>query len=113
MSDPVYAVLDPFLELKRYRRGCSKKDDDRIMDAMVAVQESPRRPKGYRFKKLKFAGFYKIEVPLEHDTLAVTYEIWPLTQEIRIAEIKELGNLRKVKDTLIGLLDDIVPKKDS
>jgi len=112
MSDPVYAVLDPFLELKLYRGGCSPEDDERILKAMAAVQANPRHPKGYRYKPLKPLGFYKIEIPLEDDTLAVIYEIWPMAQEIRISDVNELGGLRKVKDTLIGLLDDIVPRKD-
>lgn len=112
MSNPVYAVLDPFLEMKLYLHGCSEEDQGRIMKALAAVQAYPRRPKGYAFKKLHFVGHCQIEVPLENDTLAVSYEIWPLTQEIRITEVRELGGLRKVKDTLFGLLDGIVPKKD-
>jgi hypothetical protein len=112
MSNPVFVVLDPFLEMKRYLRGSSEEDSARIMKALTAVQAFPRRPKGFVFKKLQLAGNYKVEIPLEDDTLAVTYEIWPFTQEIRIVEVRELGGLRKVRDVLTGLLGDIVPRKD-
>jgi hypothetical protein len=111
MSNPVYEVLDPFLELKLFLHGLSEEDRERVMQALAAVQKEPRRPKGYAFKKLKFVGNYQVEIPLAHELLAVSYEIWPLAQEIRITEVREVGDLRRAKDWLTGLLD-IVPKKD-
>lgn len=113
MSNPVFVVLDLFLEMKRYLRDSSEEDGARIMKALSAVQASPRRPKGFVFKKLRPAGNYKVEIPLEDDTLAVIYEIWPFTQQIRVVEVRELGGLRKVRDVLTGLLADIVPRKGS
>ena len=112
MSNPVYEVLDPFLELKLFLHGVTGEDRDRVMQALAAVQIEPRRPKGYASKRLKFVGQYQVEVPLERQLLAVTYEIWPVAQEVRITDVREVGELRKVSDWLAGLLD-IVPKKDS
>jgi hypothetical protein len=112
MSKPVYVVVDPFLGLQRYVDGCTGVDDGAVKLGMAAVAAWPQRPKGYASKKLKPEGFYQVEVPLEEEILALTYEVRPLILEVRIAAVRERGAMRKVKDWLTGFLDDIAPKKD-
>lgn len=111
MSNSLYVVLDPFLELKYFLHGLTGDDQERVMQAFAAVQKEPRRPKGYTFRKTRVPGNYVIEIPLDHQHIAVTYEIWPVTQEIRISDVREVSDIKLALEWAAGLFGGIVPKK--
>ena len=110
MSNPVYALLDPFLELKLFLHGLTDEDKERVMKALAAVQKEPRHPKDYSFRKTRVRGNYVIEIPLEHEHIAVSYEIWPVTQEIRITDVRKVSDIKLALEWAAGLFD-IAPKK--
>jgi hypothetical protein len=111
MSNPDYGVVDPFLELKLFLRRLSSADRKRVNDALEAVQDQPRRPDGYSFKKIDSIT-YKVEVELSREYIAVTYEIWPLVQEIRVIDVRDVSELRALLKWAAGIFTDIVPRKD-
>jgi hypothetical protein len=111
MSNPTYAVLDPFLHLKLFLHGLTDEDKKRIVDALTAVQKQPRLPKGYKSRKVRGQGNYVVEVPLDRETVAVSYEIWPVALEVRITNVRDVSDLKLAWDWTVGLLA-IAQRKD-
>jgi hypothetical protein len=111
MSNPTYAVLDPFLHLTLFRHELADEDKERVMNALAAVQKQPRLPRGYKSRKARGQGNYVVEIPLETRIVAVSYEVWPIALEVRIAGVRDVSDLKRAWEWTAGLFD-IAPRKD-